>query len=145
MRKRIKARELALRLLFQVIVGGLPLEDVLDNAAEAVLAAADDFDYAEELVRGVVANLADLDRTISDYAIGWNLERLARVDRCLLELGIHELSQNPEVPAGICVNDAVELARKYSTEASGRFVNGILGAFLRDRDRERQSAHVEAS
>lgn len=143
-KKRIKARELALRLLFQVDVGGLPVGQVLDAASEAVKAAPADFEYAEDLVLGVVEELDELDSIIDQHAIGWSVERMAKVDRNVLRLAIYELLRYPEVPVAVCLNDSVGIVRKYSTESSGRFVNGVLGSFVRERDKSRETVEAEA-
>jgi len=73
-----------------------------------------------------------LDRIIADRAVGWKLERIANVDRNILRLALYEILHRPEIPASVSVNEAVEMAKKYSTDESGKFVNGILGSFLRD-------------
>jgi len=145
MRKRTRARELALRLIFQVDVGDLPLEAVLDAARESVKAAPEDFDYAEQLVRGALADLDALDRTIDEHASGWSVDRLAKVDKNVLRLAVHELLAHPEVPPEVCVNEAVEIASKYSTEASGRFVNGVLGAIVRERRESHSRLEIKAT
>lgn len=131
MSKRKNARELVLKLLFQIDVGRLPLDEVLETSFEEVRPAAEDRRYVEEIVRGVMAEEAELDEIIGDLAEGWRLDRLARVDKNILRAALYELTHRPDIPASVVINDAVEVAKKYSTEDSGRFVNGILGSFLR--------------
>ena len=135
MSKRRHARELALKVLFQVDVGRLPIEEVLETSYEEVRPSAEDWKFVEEAVRGVVQEQDELDRRIGAMAEGWRLERLARVDKNVLRLALHEIIHHPDVPASVVINDAVEVAKKYSTEDSGRFVNGILGSFLKQRER----------
>lgn len=134
MSKHTNARELILKVLFQIDVGKLPVDEALETAAEQVRPAEEDRVYVDEIVRGVVASETELDEIISRLAEGWRLDRLARVDKNVLRTALYELIHKPEIPAGVVINDAVETAKKYSTEDSGRFVNGILGSFLRDRD-----------
>jgi transcription antitermination protein NusB len=134
MSKRKNARELILKLLFQVDVGRLPLEEVLETSFEEVRPSPDDRTYAEEIVRGVVREAGELDRTIGELAEGWRLDRLARVDKNVLRMALYELMHRTDIPVNVVINDAVEVAKKYSTEDSGRFVNGILGSFLRRRE-----------
>lgn len=134
MSKRTNARELILKILFQVDVGKLPVEEALETAFEQVRPAEEDRPYVEEIVRGVVAEEAELDEIIARLAEGWRLDRLAKVDKNVLRTALYELRHKPEFSPGVVINDAVETAKKYSTEDSGRFVNGILGSYLRERE-----------
>jgi len=134
MSKRRAARELLLKVLFQVEVGRLPLEEVLETTREQVRPADEEWDYVDRLARAVLAGAAQLDEIIAELAEGWRLDRLAKVDKNVLRAALYELLHSPEVPHSVVVNDAVEIAKKYSTEDSGRFVNGILGSFLRRRE-----------
>jgi N utilization substance protein B len=87
--------------------------------------------YLQELVAGVAAHLEELDALIARYSEHWRLERMTAVDRNLLRLAIVELLYHPEIPPKVVLNEAVELAKRYGSESSGAFVNGIL-----DRVRE---------
>src|SRR4051812_43565538 len=131
MSKRRNARELSLKVLFQIEVGKLPPEEALETSFEQVHPPDEDRAYVAEVVRGVVREERELDRVIEELAEGWRLDRLAKVDKNVLRLALYELIHRPDVPVNVVVNDAVEVAKKYSTEDSGRFVNGILGSFLR--------------
>ncbi len=133
MRKRRNARELALKILFQVDVGSLPVDEVLESTFSAVPTGEDDRQYTEELVRGVSDHRAEFDASIAGLAEGWRLERIANVDRIVLELALYELTRHPDLPANVVINEAIEIAKKYSMEDSGKFVNGILGSFVRRR------------
>jgi N utilization substance protein B len=86
----------------------------------------------------------ELDQIIGDLAQGWSLERLAKVDKNVLRLGLYELIDHKELPANVVINDAVEVAKKYSTDDSGRFVNGILGSYLRRRDQSGAEGETES-
>ena len=88
-------------------------------------------DYLVKLVQGVAEHQEELDRLIRQHSEHWRLERMAAVDRNLLRLALYELLHQPEVPAKVVINEAVELAKRYGSEESGSFVNGIL-----DRVRE---------
>jgi len=90
--------------------------------------------FAEELVRGTIRHLADLDGLISDSADNWRLDRMSSVDRNILRLAVFEtMFRRPPTPPAVVVDEAVELAKLYGTADSGRFVNGILDSILRDR------------
>ena len=80
------------------------------------------------MVTGVEHNLARLDELIGARSIGWTLDRMAVIDRTLLRMAVYELLESPDVPVGAIVSEAVELAKRFSTEDSGRFVNGVLSA-----------------
>jgi N utilization substance protein B len=119
---RREARERALELLYEAetkrttcsaIVGALPV-------------APDP--YATALATGVDADLAAIDTLISDHATGWTLERMPAVDRAVLRMATFELLHRPDVPVAVAISEAVELAQQFSTEESGRYVNGLLGA-----------------
>ena len=133
MGKRRSGRELAFRLLFQCDVGGLPLDEVI-NAAHASSEATDDvWEFAEELARGAWAERAAADKIITRYSAGWSLERMPNADRNLLRLAIYEILSRSDIPQSVSINEAVELAKQYSTIDSAKFINGILGTFVRER------------
>ena len=129
---RRAGRELALRVLFQVDVGKTPAQEALATSAESAPFHAQTLEFARALVEGTVANCAHVDTVISHYARGWTLERMAGVDRNVLRLAVYEILFRPETPHSVAVDEAVELAKKYSTAESGKFVNGILRSLLRD-------------
>lgn len=83
--------------------------------------------YAREIVDGVTDHREEIDELISSYAQGWTIDRMPNVDRAVLRLASWELLHNPEIPAAVAIDEAVELAKHYSTEDSARFVNGVLG------------------
>ncbi len=135
MSARSKARKRALDMLFQADVRDAPPADVL--AAEATRAAAEpareaSWLYAREIVDGVVAHLPEIDAQIRAHARDWKLERMPAVDRSVLRIGVWELLHNPEVPAAVAIDEAVDLAKQYSTEESGAFVHGVLARIARD-------------
>lgn len=128
---RRESRELALRMLFQLDVGKQPLEEVLEGALAQSRLEGPNRQYAEELVRGTLDHLAELDGRITALTPDWTPDRQAAVDRSILRLSAWELLYRPDAPVAAVVNEAVELAKKYSTAESGRFVNGVLGALAR--------------
>jgi len=117
-------------MLFQADVRAEPLADIV--AAEAKRAAGEpdrqaSWLYAREIVDGVADHRDEIDELIASYAQGWSLERMPNVDRALLRLSTWEVLHNPEVPTAVAIDEAVELAKEYSTDDSARFVNGVLG------------------
>lgn len=128
---RREARELVLRMLFQVDVGKQPLDEVVEAAlAQSVLEGANR-NYAEDVVRGTLANKEQIDSQLEQLASDWAVERQAAVDRNILRMTTYEILYRPDTPVAAVINEAVELAKKYSTAESGRFVNGVLGALAR--------------
>ena len=122
-RNRTIAREISLQALFQQDLTDSKKEDLDDLLAEAV---EGERGYARSLVIGVLENKPELDSRISEVTANWKLERIAAVDRAILRLGLYELLEMAEVPPKVVINESVELAKKFSTEKSGAFVNGVL-------------------
>lgn len=133
MRKRRSGRELAFRLLFQCDVGGLPLDEVLATAREQSEAGEDVWQFAAELARGAWDAHGATDEIIQQYSAGWTIDRMPRADRNILRLAIYEMRERADIPQNVSINEAIELAKRYSTEDSAKFVNGILGAYARTR------------
>jgi len=111
-------------LLYEAESKGIPPTDVLD----AQISEADDL--TTFLVRGVESNSAQLDAAISEHARGWTLARMPTIDRTVLRIAGFELLGNRDVPVAVILNEAVELAKRFSTDDSGRFVNGLLSALV---------------
>lgn len=119
---RREARERAFALLYEAETKDVAVSEVL---AELPLRPDE---FTVELVRGVEAHQEELDDHIRRLARDWKLERMPALDRALLRLGAYELIHRPDVPTGAAISEAVELAKRFSTEESGRFVNGMLSA-----------------
>jgi transcription antitermination factor NusB len=131
MRKRTQARELALQLLYQVdlLRGKLTRDEedrFLTDHAEGFEVRA----YARALADGVAENRPAIDAAIDDVAKNWELGRMAVIDRNVLRMGIFELLYRPDIPPKVAINEAVDLAKKYSTKNSSAFVNGILDKIM---------------
>ena len=120
--RRRGARKIALDVLYEHDVSGASASEILGRYDPEPA-----HEFAGVLVRGVVAHRAELDQLIASYAEDWTIERMPVIDRNLLRLGTFELLYLDDVPAAVTINEAVELAKTFSTEDSGRFVNGILG------------------
>jgi len=118
------ARERALILLYESESRGLSVGAVI---AEQVVSPSS---VAVALALGVESCQVRYDELISSRARGWRLERMPMIDRAILRLALHELSTSTSVPTAVVMNEGIELAKRFSTEDSGRFVNGILAALL---------------
>jgi len=123
---RRQARELALSLLYEADAKGSTPGEVLGEFP------IEPDEFAADLVAGVGKHQDEVDGYIRRFARDWSLERMPVVDRNLLRIGIYELLHRPDVPTAAAISEAVELARRYSTEESGRFVNGMLGRIAED-------------
>jgi len=121
------ARELALQSLFAIEVGHHDAEAVLGELEERT-ATSEDRRFIKELVLGTLAYAHEADERIAPLLQGWTLERLPTVDRIVLRMALFEMLHDPETPRPVVLNEAVELAKKFSTEDSGRFVNGVLAS-----------------
>jgi transcription antitermination factor NusB len=126
-RKRTQSRELALQLLYQIDLRG----DEIKEDVEAALAPAEGGDpevleFARDLVQGVQARRPEIDAHIEAVARNWQIRRMAAIDRNILRLATYELLWREDVPPLVTLNEAIELAKKFSTKNSGPFVNGIL-------------------
>jgi N utilization substance protein B len=148
--KRRTAREMAVRMLYQCDIGGSPLPQVFSNfdlsefmvdpkpkaagdpAGESrTRRVKDAFEYAQDLVKGTVEHRGEIDDLIRQQADNWRLERMPPVDRNILRLAVFEMLYETEVPKLVVVDEAIELAKKYGSEHSGRFVNGLLDGLIK--------------
>jgi transcription antitermination protein NusB len=123
---RREARERALSLCYELDVRGVDLDTLL-----ADLPAPPD-EYAERIARGVEEHREEVDAILRKYSEHWALERMPVVDRAALRIGTYELGWQPDIPKGVVISEAVELAKQYSTKDSGRFVNGMLARIAED-------------
>jgi len=128
MEGRREARERALELLYEAEVKDTSAGELISSLPVAPAA------YSVELAEGVDEHRGEIDELLRDHARGWSLERMPAVDRALLRLATYELLHQQEVPVGVVISEAVELASEFSTDDSGRFVNGVLSAIAKQRD-----------
>ena len=127
---RREARERALGLLYEAETKGVAPADVLGDLP------LDPDEYVTDVVAGVGAHLPRIDDLIGRFAIGWPTERMPAIDRNVLRLACYELLERLDVPTGAILSEAVELAKRFSTEDSGRFVNGVLSSIATEVRRE---------
>jgi N utilization substance protein B len=125
--KRHQARELALKVLFQVEGTGDDPEEALAYHAFENAATEDVTNFARQLVRGVIDNRDRLDAILADASENWKLDQMAKVDRAILRIAVYEIVIDRKVPTKAAINESIELAKTFSGDDAGRFVNGILG------------------
>ncbi|HMB55218.1 MAG TPA: transcription antitermination factor NusB [Thermoanaerobaculia bacterium] len=156
--KRHTAREMAVQMLYQRDMGGAELPQVFksfdlgdyvtrerdsdgkrakgkaaDEVEKVRQRVQDAFDHARSLVQGTDRHREQIDELIRSQADNWRLERMPVVDRNILRLAVYEMLHQPEVPKLVVVDEAIELAKKYGSDQSGRFVNGLLDGLLKQR------------
>ena len=125
--KRHQARELALKVLFQLEGGEDDPEEALLYHASEGAATEEVTTFARQLVQGVIANRERLDGILAGASENWRLDQMAKVDRVILRIAIYEIAVDRKVPTKAAINESIELAKTFSGDDSGRFVNGILG------------------
>lgn len=125
--RRTKARERALQALYQIDVAASDLDDALNNFWRSFEPVEGEVrETAEAMVRGVAQHRRAVDDAIEGASENWRLDRMAKVDRNILRLAVYELLECPDVPLAVVINEAIELGKKYGSESSGAFVNGLL-------------------
>jgi N utilization substance protein B len=133
MGKRRKAREIALQFLYQLDLHGAEDAEAHEGEFWERHQVADPTRaFAQGLVRGTKQNQPKIDGLLTQYTEHWDLDRMSVVDRNVLRLALYELLWHPEVPPKVVINEAIELAKKFGTQESGRFVNGILDRLHRE-------------
>jgi transcription antitermination protein NusB len=135
MASRRKARELAFQMLFQWDVGRHSPEHVLSTFLGRQKADASTLEFARWLFEGAVAESDSLDELLRQHSANWRLERMAAVDRNVLRLALYELQHTTDTPPAVVINEALELARRFSSGDSVEFVNGVLDAIHKKEPR----------
>jgi transcription antitermination protein NusB len=144
MTRRSRGREVALQVLYQVEQNpGISPDEIRLFIERRLLKDRKLCEFTEALTAGVKEHQTALDAMISKVAENWRLDRMAAIDRNILRLGAYEMLHCPEVPAKVAINEALELAKRYSTAQSSRFVNGILDRVLQWQSQE-SDAEAEA-
>lgn len=128
MRNRTKAREHALQMLYQLDIRHVRPEQILAEFWQEQEPLEEVKTFADQLFAGTTEHLESIDVCISNHADNWNLKRMAVIDRNILRLGVFELLHVADVPPKVCINEAIELAKRFGDAESGKFVNGILDA-----------------
>lgn len=127
MRKRTKAREHALKILYAIDI----TKDTPRKCSDDFWQSSDEKDgdvkaFANSLVLGVCGARKAIDKLISDYATNWQLDRMAVIDRNILRFAVYELLYMEDIPPKVAINEAIDIAKKYGDKDSGKFVNGVL-------------------
>ena len=136
MGKRRKARELAIQVLFHMEFSPGPPGEIFPLICETLEPPISIVDYAKRLVLGIHENMEHIDRLLRKSSKNWRLERMSRVDRSILRLSVFEMLYMEEIPPKVAIDEAVELGKKYGTEDSGAFINGVLDNIYNNLNQE---------
>lgn len=140
---RATARAAAMQMIYEHLAGGQGGDETLEMVYEELRAEGTaredepgvaDRAYVSTLLEGVLENLDELDEKIQAASRNWSVERMPKVDLTILRLGAWEILHEQDVPGSVAINEAVELAARYSDPDSGRFINGVLGSILRGKE-----------
>jgi len=134
MSTRREAREWGIQLLFQLDMNPAEMDSVLSTFWSDKKAEPKIREFTEQLVRGVRCNLVEIDGTIKKYAQNWRIDRMAALDRNVMRMAIYEMSFCKDIPPIVVINEAVDIAKYFSSNESGKFVNGILDRIRKDME-----------
>ncbi|PLX22020.1 transcription antitermination factor NusB [Candidatus Parcubacteria bacterium] len=135
MANRHLARTIAMQTLFLWDFHGkkdIDLGDSLKQMFDNFAPSFDDQGFSKNIIKGVTENLSEIDKNITKYATEWPLDQITVVDRNILRIGVYELKMNDDIPAKVAINEAIEIGKAFGGEASGKFINGVLGAIYKD-------------
>ena len=128
---RKTARQVAMQLIYQYELGGEGVSSTIEESMDKPDLNADDMAYIQAMLDGTGEKQQELDELIGRYAVGWTLERIAKVDLSILRLALYEMLFCESIPQGVSINEAIELAHTFSTPEAASFINGILGSVSR--------------
>ncbi len=135
MTTRHRGREVALQMLFQYDGSGIPAEQIVELYRNSFSEGSLPDEFSIQLFFAVTGNTEQLDRVIEQSSEHWRLDRMSRVDRNVLRIGVNEILADNDIPAPVAINEAVELAKYFGADESPSFVNGILDRVARDRQK----------
>jgi len=128
---RRKARELALQMLYQFDLSANPPQQIVDTFEELQKSKPNTREFATKIFQGTIDNLEKIDEMIAAQADNWRLSRMAVVDRNIIRMSIYELLEESETPKLVIIDEAIEIGKKFGTQKSSQFINGILDGILK--------------
>lgn len=129
------ARESTMKLLYQMEMNSDFSDEIVNIFFESNNFSISEKEYVEDAIYTIISNLKEIDHHIKENIEGWKLHRLARIDLCILRIAIYEIIYREDIPVEVSINEAIEVAKIYSTDESSKFINGVLGGFVRRRDK----------
>lgn len=133
---RHRGREIAIQVLYQLDMTSISPDQALEIFSNNFKVKKTSWDFAEELVRGICSHLKELDALIEGESQHWKLSRMTVTDRNILRLAVYELQYMDDIPSKVTLNEAIELGKKFGTEESGAFINGILDKIYKSAPKE---------
>lgn len=130
MRKRTKARESVLQILYQTDITGDPVDIVLNQYWQNRERNPEVIEFANEIIKGTVEHLSEIDAVITKYSENWEISKMPIIDRNILRFATYELLYIDDIPPKVTIDEAVELANRFSTPNSGKFINGVLDKIM---------------
>jgi transcription antitermination factor NusB len=130
LRKRSKARESALQILYQIDVTGDPVDAVLNQYWYTRNRNPEVVDFANEIVKGTIEHLSEIDAIISQHSESWEISKMPIIDRNILRFAIYEILYMDDIPPKVTIDEAIDLANNYGTPNSGKYINGILDKIM---------------
>jgi len=141
---RRKARELALQMLFQFDMSGNQPDQIIDTFEELQKSKPNTREFATRIFRGTIDHLAELDEMIQNQAENWRLSRMAGVDRNIIRMSVYEFLHEDDTPKLVIIDEAIEIAKRYGTQKSPQFINGILDGILKRYNLGDDVAHAKS-
>lgn len=144
-------RIIALQTLYELEIRGdaedksLDLDEILNRNFERYKETINDVEFVEKLVHGVVEQTSELDSKLQPVAPDWPINQIARMDRLVLRIGLYELENSKDVPHKVVINEAVELAKSFGGDNSSKFVNGVLGTLLKNKEKGQKTSESKKS
>ncbi len=131
------ARESTMKLLYQMDINDDFSQKEINIFLENNKLKSDEIDYINEVVKGINDNIEEIDSYIEKYSEGWKIKRIAKVDLAILRIAIFEIMHREDMPPQVSINEAVDIAKKYSTDESSKYINGLLGTFLKEHSQNK--------
>lgn len=135
------ARESTMQLLYQMDLKNDFSQDVIDIFFENNEFEPDEVKYINKVTKGVKQNIENIDSFVEKYSEGWAIKRIARIDLAILRIAIFEIIYIEEMPPQVSINEAVDISKKYSTDQSSKYINGLLGTFLKKHSNEENKSN----
>ncbi len=133
---RKQAREGSMQVLYQMTLNDDFSDEALKSYLDNFVFGEQETNYIIDAIENTRENLDSIDRSIEENLKEWEIERVARVDLSILRIAIYEILYREDIPIQVSINEAIEISKKYSSEDSFRFINGVLGGFVRSLDKE---------
>ncbi len=130
--RRRLTREKVLQVLYAYEMSKEPIALIVESNLAELKSEREDYEFARKLIYEIIKHQDELDRIIKSKVAHWEFDRIALIDKIVLDMGICELLHFPDIPPKVTINEAIEVAKTFSTEKSGKFVNGVLDAILED-------------